>query len=75
MKNLRGEKTQMKIKPIILKDKDNKKKTLEFGEPFLSDGTFWLNLRIGKENINTIKLDEPELEKIFKHLIKYGFKK
>jgi hypothetical protein len=56
---------------VILIDDENKDKTLEFGEAFLPDGRFWLTVRIGKELISTIKLNNKETNKLYAFLRTY----
>lgn len=61
----------MKRSVVILKDIDNKDKTIEIGEPFLRDGTFWLTSRIGKDIVINMRLDSKEIEKLRNFLKEY----
>ena len=53
---------------VVLKDFDNKDKTVEIGEPFLSDGTFWVTIRIGREVLPRVRIDNKEINKLFRFL-------
>ena len=61
------------LRGITLKDIDNKNKTVEIGEPFLADGTFWVTSRIGKDIVVTLRLDKKEILKL-KTFLKIYFK-
>jgi len=59
-------------KGVILKDCNNKEKTLIIVKPFIPDGTFWATIRIGKEVLPTVKLNNIEMTKLFKFLFEYN---
>ena len=59
-------------KSIIFKDKNNEKKYIEIGEPFIPDGSIWFTIRIAGEALPSIKLDKESINKLNKFLKKYS---
>ena len=58
-------------KDIILKDIDNKKKTITIGEPFLRDGTFWLVTHLDKEVLPSVRISMKDVDNLLKFLQNY----